>query len=97
MAFSLCRRIKASNQKVKDEILSLPGASCVIVEAGFLQTRDGSGDFLFPSPGAAGEQESLKRASLVAAKLQQLVDKQGFTGEYDKTFDVQWQGLPAGV
>eukprot|EP00200_Dunaliella_tertiolecta_P005785 CAMPEP_0202338190 /NCGR_PEP_ID=MMETSP1126-20121109/562_1 /ASSEMBLY_ACC=CAM_ASM_000457 /TAXON_ID=3047 /ORGANISM="Dunaliella tertiolecta, Strain CCMP1320" /LENGTH=367 /DNA_ID=CAMNT_0048928513 /DNA_START=78 /DNA_END=1182 /DNA_ORIENTATION=- len=74
------RCIKASNQKVKEDILSLPGASCVIVEAGFVQTGDGSGDFLFPSPGAAGEQEALKRASLVAAKLQQLVDKRGFTG-----------------
>ncbi|KAF5840730.1 hypothetical protein DUNSADRAFT_15826 [Dunaliella salina] len=95
------RRIKASNQKVKDEILSLPGASCVIVEAGFLQTRDGSGDFLFPSPGATGEQESLKRASLVAAKLQQLVDKRGFTGMATEVDDTEgntkmnkWTGKP---
>eukprot|EP00983_Pelagomonas_calceolata_P066761 1149206-Pelagomonas_calceolata.AAC.2 len=85
---NMLRCIKASNQKVKEDILSLPGASCVIVEAGFVQTGDGSGDFLFPSPGAAGEQEALKRASLVAAKLQQLVDKRGFTDDFRYAFDV---------
>ena len=47
--------------------------------SGFAQAQDGSGDFLFPPPGS--DEEALKRAALVAGKLQQLVDKKGFTGE----------------
>ncbi|GFH12366.1 ZZ-type domain-containing protein, partial [Haematococcus lacustris] len=68
------RQVRADNPKVRDQVLALAGAQGVLMAAGFQKSGD-----VFSYPAAATEQ-MLKLTGLVASKLQQLVDRKGFSG-----------------
>ncbi|GFH17886.1 ZZ-type domain-containing protein [Haematococcus lacustris] len=69
------RQVRADNPKVRDQVLALAGAQGVLMAAGFQKAGD-----VFSYPAAATEQ-MLKLTGLVASKLQQLVDRKGFSGQ----------------